>query len=37
MSQSPSQFDVSSLNGASNVTVDVTILRSSFVFGQSSA
>ena len=35
MSQSPSQFDVSSVNGV--VIVDVTIPRRSFVFGQSHA
>ena len=41
MSQSPSQFDVSSVNDAqsllSNVIVDVTIPRRSFLFGQSRA
>ena len=35
MLQSPSQFDVSSVNGL--VIVDVTIPRRSFVFGQSHA
>ena len=34
MSQSPSQFDVSSVMMLSNVIVDVTIPRSSFVLGQ---
>ena len=39
MSQSPSRFDVSSVNGMvfSDVIVDVTISRRSFVFGQSRA
>ena len=37
MSQTPSRFDVSSVNGFSNVIVDVTISRRSFVFGQSGA
>ena len=39
MSQSPSRFDVSSVNQVvfSNVIVDVTISRRSFVFGESRA
>ena len=39
MSQSSSRFNVSSVNGVlfSNVIVDVTVSRRSFVFGQSRA
>ena len=35
MLQSPSKFDVSSVNDAQQCDVDITIPRRSFVFGQS--
>ena len=37
MSQSPSQFDVSSVNSVEQCDLDVTIPHRSFVFGQSQA